>query len=281
MAASEDPTKRILACLQAAAAPLSAREVRDRTGIPLPLVTRVLQTAANESFPEVERIDTGDRVVYEYIGLGLEPADNPPAAGSVAQPQTTPAEHDRAPRATQGGRPYPPAGETAPLRQSTRSPPVDPAEALASSRAVYRALAEKLTVPMNLTRLIRETGHSAAVLKPALEVLVAAGHVTAREMLEDVVYRAVSDLTALVDELPPLRPAASPVVHAAPAAAIDPEWLMELQARLDEQTGVAEAVLAEAEAALERVRSLVEELEFWRNSTAELIRRLGQSTDSG
>lgn len=65
-------TYKVLKCLEESRKPLTAPDVQKATGLPAPIVARILLSAVNAGAPDAEMIDTKAGLAYRYIGLGVE-----------------------------------------------------------------------------------------------------------------------------------------------------------------------------------------------------------------
>lgn len=224
MTAKRDPAHAVLASLASNDGPVSAQQIRDQSRLPLPLVTRILHSYANELTPSVERIEADGQVYYRCTRpistrsaksrkgkplaegrkkTSIAPASKPQAAPEPAKAQERAgAEHLRE--------------RQAPLKKSPTLPPDRPKKRVATpkkstsrgalyssqepiafddpKRQLVLAIADKLRVPMNISRLSRATGIHAKALLPALKLLEDEGGIERKEVLDDIVYRPKPEL---------------------------------------------------------------------------------------
>jgi hypothetical protein len=64
----------VLNGLRSSKSPMTAAQVRDLTGLPLPLVTRTLQIRTQCTDQDVLRTAKGTNVLYQYVGPSMEMA---------------------------------------------------------------------------------------------------------------------------------------------------------------------------------------------------------------
>lgn len=322
-----EPTQMVISCLMASEKPQTAQDIQKATRLPLPIVTRMLQTLANESLPSVERLEENGQIAYRFIGLSADAekkvANAAPAAPArkartnlkavPAAPKSRKAEPEKkdapakkagtvkkaeaakksapakpAKPSAKAAAPTPakaaPAPVPAPRPQlkvvTAKKPPAAPAGP--DYRAVYRKIAEHVSVPHNLSRLANATGLDKTTLQTALDTLVEAELVVRKEVPEfnDQVYRAVGDLAAAVETAPLPQVNVDPI--AAPEMALElsqndallelQDCMSELKARLADESVAIEA-LSRAEALVEELRAETQTIISLREAAQAAIER--------
>lgn len=210
MSAISNATKTVLSCLRTSGMEMTAADIRKNTKLPLAVITRSLQSIANELVSHVERKERDGRVYYSYVGPitddedGLTPAPTPAPSKKETKPKRIAKKESVSPaKKVAKKQPKEPLKQTDPTPRPVSTPKQANQKTIANKvdpGLVYKLIGKHLTVvPMNITRLSNETGVAQADLLPALRALTDAGLITQREMLEDVVYRGAGDLKSKID----------------------------------------------------------------------------------